>query len=61
MKILLNYIIMNKNNLLVLIALPLMFACNGNQNASVETLETSDEEVCVDTSLVDVEEAEPVT
>lgn len=52
---------MNKNNLLVLIALPLMFACNGNQNASVETLEASDEEVCVDTSLVDVEEAEPVT
>lgn len=49
---------MNKNILRLIVALPLLCACNGNPNASVET---SDEDVSVDTSLVEVEEAEPVT
>ena len=49
---------MNKNILKMIAALPLLWACNGNQNASVNT---SGEDVSVDTSLVEVEEAEPVT
>ena len=49
---------MNKNVLKLIVALPLMCACNGNQNASVET---SDEDVSADTTLVEVEETEPAT
>lgn len=49
---------MNKNYLLFFVALPLICACNGNQNSSVEAL---DEDVSVDTSLEEAEKAKPVT
>ena len=46
---------MKKNYLLMIAALPLLCACNGNRNASVES---SDEVLSVNTTLVDAEEAE---
>ena len=49
---------MNKNFFMLFVALPLMCVCNGNRNASVES---SDEDVSVGTSLVEVVEEEPVT
>lgn len=49
---------MNKNFLKMIVTVPLLCACNGNQNTSVDTL---DEDVSVDCSLVEAEEAEPVT